>query len=51
VDSFKNYRYNAGVVELSLQGPDLVFDIRLEGDAGKRDLTIVLHDFKLTKED
>ncbi|MFC1708489.1 YdbH domain-containing protein [Candidatus Omnitrophota bacterium] len=51
VDSFKDYRYNAGIVKLSLEGTDLIFDIGLEGEAGKRDLTVVLHDFKLTKEE
>jgi hypothetical protein len=51
VDSFKNYRYNVGIVKLSLQDADLVFDISLEGETGKRDLVAVLHDFKLTKEE
>lgn len=49
VDSFKSYRYNAGVVKLSLQDANLVFDIKLEGEAGKRDLTVVLHDLNLTR--
>lgn len=46
VDSFKNYHYNTGMMRLFLQGDDLVFDIRLEGESGKRDLTVAVHDFK-----
>jgi hypothetical protein len=47
VESFKNYHYNTGVMKLSLERGDIVFDIALEGEAGKRNLSIVLHDFKL----
>jgi len=47
VESFKDYHYNTGVMKLSLEQGDIVFDIALEGESGKRNLSIVLHDFKL----
>jgi len=46
VESFKNYPYNKGLMKLSLKKGDLVFNIALDGEAGKRDLNIILHDFK-----
>jgi len=47
VESFKNYQYNTGLMKLSLEEGNLVFNVALDGDAGKRNLTIVLHGFKL----
>lgn len=49
VDSFKNYHYNTGMAKLFLNNADLIFDIRLDGEAGKRDLALTLHEFILTK--
>lgn len=47
VESFKNYQYNRGVVKLFLENDNLILDIALEGEAGKRNLTVTLHNFKL----
>ncbi len=48
VESFKNYRYNAGDVTLSLDKGDVILDVSLDGGAGKRDLDIILHDFNFS---
>jgi hypothetical protein len=45
VESFKNYRYNTNKTTLSLENNNLVFLINLDGNAGKRSLSITLHDF------
>jgi len=50
VESFKDYHYNTGMMKLSFDQGNLIFDIALEGEAGKRNLTITLHSFKLQKE-
>lgn len=47
VESFKNYRYNTGTIKLSLKEGDLILDVYLNGEAGKRNLAVILHDFKL----
>jgi len=49
VESFKNYHYTNGNVSVSLQGGDLVLDTGLEGETGKRDLSVTLHDFSKPK--
>lgn len=49
VASLKHYLYNNGRVQLALNQGNLDFDIALEGAAGKRKLTIVLHDFNLER--
>jgi|GEM_PF-708757 len=46
VESFRNYAYNNGIVGLDLEAGNLVMNLRLMGKTGKRDLTVVLHDFK-----
>jgi len=44
--------YSATTPELSLlEDNDLIFDISMVGLSGKRDLTVTLHDFKLTQEE
>lgn len=45
VESFKNYRYNTGVMKLSLEKVGLVLNIVLDGETGKRNLNIVAHNF------
>lgn len=45
VESFKDYRYNTGVMKLYKKQEDLTLDIALEGEKGKRDLTVTIHDF------
>ncbi|TAN60771.1 hypothetical protein EPN16_04575 [bacterium] len=47
VESFRNYRYNTGILKLSLDKGNLIFDITLDGEAGRRKLDIVAHDFSL----
>jgi len=45
VESFKNYNYNNGMIKLGMKSGNLTMDMRLDGIAGKRSLTVVLHDF------
>jgi hypothetical protein len=47
VENFKNYRYNIGQVGLGAEGSNVILNISLEGEAGKRQLSVVFHDFKL----
>jgi len=50
LESFKDYHYNKGIMKLSLKRGNLILDVALDGDAGKRNLNIVVHDFRLKKE-
>jgi len=43
VESFKDYRYNTGIIRLYKQEENLVLDIALDGEAGKRNLNVTLH--------
>lgn len=45
VESFKNYNYNSGILKLYMDNRNLVLDVRLSGETGKRNLEIVLHEF------
>lgn len=45
VESFKNYHYNKGLMKMSLEKGDIVFNVILDGQEGKRNLNIFLHDF------
>jgi hypothetical protein len=45
VESFKDYHYNTGVMKLYKKQKDLTLDIALEGEKGKRDLAVTIHDF------
>jgi hypothetical protein len=47
VESFKNYSYNTGMAVAGFQDGDIVLKVDLEGQAGKRNLNVILHDFKL----
>jgi len=49
VESFRNYHYNTGIISLSLKEDDLILGMALDGETGKRDLNITLHDFTLIK--
>ena len=49
VESFKNYRYSIGNIELFLDNGNLNFNVALDGEAGKRNLNIVVHDFNLKR--
>lgn len=51
IESFTNYRYNTGLIKLYLDRKDLVTDILLNGEAGKFNLTVTIHDFKLRREE
>ncbi|MCX5692633.1 MAG: YdbH domain-containing protein, partial [Candidatus Omnitrophica bacterium] len=46
VESFRNYNYNKGILSLYINDGNLVLDIKLNGEAGERNLTAVLHEFK-----
>lgn len=50
VENFKNYHYNIGAIKLSLDNNNLMLDAALDGETGKRNINIVLHDFRLKKE-
>jgi len=50
VESFRNYNYNDGIIKLGMESGNLAMDMSLDGKAGKRSLTIVLHDFNKGKE-
>jgi len=50
VESLKDYHYNSGRLKLYLEKSDLILDIALEGEAGKRNLDVILHNFRLKKE-
>jgi hypothetical protein len=45
METFSNYRYTIGRMRVSLDGGDLLLDIALEGEAGKRTFNVILHDF------
>lgn len=45
-EGFKEYQYNTGIIKLYLQEGSLVLDISLNGDSGRRDLMVTLHNFK-----
>lgn len=47
VESFRNYSYNTGMAVAGLQDGNIVLNVDLRGEAGKRNLNIILHDFKL----
>jgi hypothetical protein len=47
VENFKNYHYNKGVMNLSLVEGNLILDIALDGEAGKRNFTVTMHNFNL----
>jgi hypothetical protein len=46
-DSFKDYTYDKGSADLSMDKGDLSLDVSLDGAQGKRKLDIILHGFKL----
>jgi hypothetical protein len=50
VEDFKNYRYNTGLLSLGLEDNNIILKVALEGEAGKRNLNVILHDFKLGRE-
>jgi hypothetical protein len=43
VESFKNYHYNKGTANLSLDKGNLIFKIDLDGASGKRQLNVTVH--------
>lgn len=43
--SFENYHYNTGIVSLSLADEKVRLGLHLDGEQGKRDLEVTLHDF------
>lgn len=47
VESFKNYGYNMGLITLGIEESNVILKIALEGEAGKRNLSVILHNFKL----
>lgn len=51
VESFKDYHYNKAVMRLYLEEGDLNFDIAMDSEAGKRNLSITVHDFKLGRRE
>jgi len=50
VESLKDYKYNIGIARAALEGPDILITVNMEGGAGKRDLSIILHDVNKRRE-
>ena len=46
VESFKNYNYNSGILKLYLSNGSIFMNISLNGETGRRDFTVVLHELK-----
>ncbi len=44
MENFRDYHYNTGMFKAGLDGGNVVLNAEFEGEAGKRSLTIVLHD-------
>jgi len=44
-ESFRDYYFDKGLIKLFLEGEDLIFRFILEGEKGKRDLEVRLHNF------
>ncbi|MBN1527174.1 MAG: YdbH domain-containing protein [Candidatus Omnitrophica bacterium] len=42
--SFQDYRYTSGTVGLTLEKGSVILDIALDGDKGKRNISVILHD-------
>jgi hypothetical protein len=51
VENFKDYHYNIGTIKLFLDNSNLILDTVLDGETGKRNINIVLHDFRSKKEE
>lgn len=47
--SFSDYAFTKGTMDVSLQGNDLVTEVYLEGEKGKRDMNVILHDINRRK--
>lgn len=47
IEGFKNYHYNTASMRFALDNSDLTMGVYFEGEEGRRDLTVVVHDFKL----
>ncbi len=45
VESFRNYKYNTGMIVLSFKENDVLLDMNLDGNAGKRTLNVIMHNF------
>ncbi|HAZ09866.1 MAG: hypothetical protein A2047_01655 [Omnitrophica bacterium GWA2_41_15] len=50
VESFRNYNYNNGMIKLFMESGNIGLDLKLDGNSGKRSLTVILHDFNKGKE-
>lgn len=44
VENFEHYEYNLGIMKVSLDEGDLMLDIALDGEAGRRTFDVILHD-------
>ncbi len=49
VESFKNYHYNNAVIQVGFEDGNIVLATNLDGHEGKRQLSVVIHDFNLGK--
>ncbi len=50
VESFKDYHYNTGIIKLSLEQGNIILNVDLDGETGKRNLEIRLHNVIPIKE-
>ncbi len=51
VESFKNYRYNTGKMTAGVKDGNVILEAVLEGQAGKRNLEVVLHGLPIRRQE
>ena len=44
MESIMHYTYNHGIIDISLEDMNILFDLKLNGETGKRAFSIYLHD-------
>ena len=47
VESFRDYRYNTAKAGLGIKDGDMILNVAMDSEAGKRDFDIVWHDFSI----
>lgn len=47
VESFKNYQYNNSLISLGFEDGSVILKTELKGETGRRNLSVVFHDFKI----
>lgn len=47
VESFRDYRYNTARAVLGIKDSDIIFNVAMDSEAGKREFVLVWHDFQI----